>query len=536
VKPLLLLKSSLCVVICLFVSAFTWAANPPSDHTTPSTQVPAPAAATGATVTIPGPLRSFLRMAGISQKISAEEVLPLLSRNVAVEGYQGRKDSRGRSTEFLLLLKRYVEQARALVAITGPDGVIRVSDCDQAGPLLAVLGYRLRQGCGKGVALETAEPEKAFLTIDSGFPLAQLEVALQGGKPFAYPFASSQVPVLFSAADWTQGDPQEKHVETDVLNALLDDPVLARLYWAMARMDGETGETFRQFAGIPKLLPFAAVLDFYGSHIRIRNGRVNVPGGMSAEPAWKSLAGADPGSAKDFVARLLAKDDGWMAAYFDALSRVSQKQQPYFTDSHHLRNFYEALRGKDLSPSPTRHSFRPDQGLFLLVNRLQLEASGQPHIPGGIEVWKETMRGKSDSRIVREWGKRAGGWNNPDQVVEGMVAISRVSSREGPLNAFLALVEIDRNRSPEQRLNPATARLLADKFERYGDQYLIFSEFPSLSNASIARFFTVADGLNKVPDRLVRADALGILQANIGLWQVLTRQGQIKVEINTNPV
>jgi len=34
---------------------------------------------------IPGPLRSFLRMAGISQKIAPEEVLPLLGRNVFME-------------------------------------------------------------------------------------------------------------------------------------------------------------------------------------------------------------------------------------------------------------------------------------------------------------------------------------------------------------------------------------------------------------------------------------------------------------------
>src|SRR5437667_11904369 len=40
-------------------------------------------------VVIPGPLRSFLRMAGISQKVSSEELLPLLARNVFAQGYQG---------------------------------------------------------------------------------------------------------------------------------------------------------------------------------------------------------------------------------------------------------------------------------------------------------------------------------------------------------------------------------------------------------------------------------------------------------------
>ena len=38
-------------------------------------------------VTIPGPLRPFLRMAAVSQKASSEEVLPLLARKVAMEGY-----------------------------------------------------------------------------------------------------------------------------------------------------------------------------------------------------------------------------------------------------------------------------------------------------------------------------------------------------------------------------------------------------------------------------------------------------------------
>ena len=136
------------------------------------------------------------------------------------------------------------------------------------------------------------------------------------------------------------------HARNDVLDSLLDDPVLARLYWAMARMDTETSDSFRQFAGISRLLPFAPVLDFYGSHISIRNGRVVVPGGAAAESAWKELAGANPDSPKDFVARLLAKDDGWLAAYFDTLSRLTPAQQVYFTDAHRLPRFYEALTRK----------------------------------------------------------------------------------------------------------------------------------------------------------------------------------------------
>src|SRR5271169_5031399 len=132
--------------------------------------------------TIPGPLRSFLRMAGISQKITPEEVLPLLSRNVYIQGYEGTN----RPTEFLVLLRRYVVQARELADLAAAhDMNIRVSNCDEAKPLLRILGYRIRGNCGEpGASLLTEDPERAFLAIDSGFPLPELEQTIQGGKPF----------------------------------------------------------------------------------------------------------------------------------------------------------------------------------------------------------------------------------------------------------------------------------------------------------------------------------------------------------------
>ena len=65
----------------------------------------------GETVVIPGPLRPFLRMAGISQEASPAEVLPLLARNVSISGYENDKP-----TEYLILIDRYVHLARELQA------------------------------------------------------------------------------------------------------------------------------------------------------------------------------------------------------------------------------------------------------------------------------------------------------------------------------------------------------------------------------------------------------------------------------------
>ncbi len=494
---------------------------------------PAPAnqatAATNAdtTVTIPGPLRSFMRMAAISQKAPPGEVLPLLARNVFIEGYEGWQSGR-RPTEFLILLRRYVQQARELASLTDRHGILRVTDCQQAKPLLKVLGYRVHPDCGKdSTFLETAEAERAFVTTDSGFPLPQLEESLRGGKPFEYDFAGTQVPILFSERDWVAAATQDRANTKDVIDVVLTDPDIARLYWALSRLDPEARTVLLSSLGIRKLAPSAAVLDFYGTQFRIVSGRILVPGGTAAESAWKGLVGANPANPGEFLQRLVSKDRGWLAAYFDALCRLNESEEAHFTEPQRLRRLYEAFRPPDTSSDAARAVFRPAPGLLLLMTRLQWEADDQPHIPGNLAVWKEIFRLPSDSKIVREWGKRASHWNNPEQLLEALVALSRIDSRDTPLETYLLLSEIDSGRSSQQRLSPETVRLLARKVARFSDQYLIFCEFPELDDASMVQFLNAAQGLDRIQDHILRGNAMGLFQAEIGIWQILARQGQI---------
>jgi hypothetical protein len=479
------------------------------------------------TISIPGPLRSFLRMAAISQQVYEDEVIPLLAHNVAIEGYTyDRKGRRPDPTEYLTLLKDYVKQARELVALAGPRQVIRISSCDQAGPLLKTLGYELASPCGPDTYLATGDPERAFLTDDSGFPLTALEETLRGGEPFEYGFGTFKVPVLFSQGDWKALDPNKKD---DLLDAILSDARVSRLYWAMSRIDRNTRDFLRKSPGLRSLLPFAAALDFYGSQITIQSGHVVVPGGKSAEAAWAQMVGASPGTPNQFVTHLLAKDEGWLAAYFDGLSRVGPAQQAYLTRPHNLQSFYKALVGNRASPGPARPVFRPDAGLLLLASGIQLDASGKPQIPGGLAAWKQVLQDlqrQDHSKLVREWSGHAAGWTTPEQLLESMFAFSRLNLDDGPLQAYLSVNGIDRTRSSGTRLAPATVRLLATNYKKFGDQYLTFSEFP-LDNTSITRFIRTAETIDEIHDRNLRSDSLGIFQANIGLWKILARQGEI---------
>ena len=501
------------VSLCLFCSSVPARGQDPPDLSSSSSAAQSTGLASSQQnqVIIPGPLRSFLRMAGISQKISPENVLPALARNVEVLGYQV-----GQRTEYLLLLERYVNQARQLQALAGPGNEIRVTRCEDAAPLLQVLGYHLRNGCGqKDASLAALDPESAFLTIDSGFPLTRLEQALINNTPFSYPYVPSAVPALFGASDWTNMNRARKQGNPDLLDTFLRDPHVARLYWAFSRMDPETRSVLQRSVGLWNLLPYAGVLDFYGTQICIRSRKVLVPGGPAAESAWKDLVGASPESPGEFVTHLVSQDRGWLAVYFDTLARVSQTQQAHFTQGSRLRYLYEAFREPDPKASAAAASFRKAPNLLVLFTRQQWLPNGEPRIPGNPDAWKQIS------------GKHARRMNHPEQVLEAMVSFSRLDTDNGPVQIYLTLSELDGKRPPQRSLSPETMLLMAHTYADFSSWYPIFSEFPELTDASITRFINVAGALDRISNQQLRGNALGIYQANLGLWQILARQGEI---------
>jgi hypothetical protein len=470
-------------------------------------------------------------MAGISQKVAPDDVLPLLARNAYLRGYQN-----GEATEFLILLDRYVHQARELQALAGTNGTIQIANCSEAANLIHILGYQLRAACGqKDTVLVTSNPERAFLTIDSGFPLTQLEEALQKDTSFSYPYPTTQVPVLFTESDWVHASLWKERGRGNLIDVLLHDRGIDRLYWAFSRSDAQTSMALLKSPGLRKLLPYASVLDFYGNQIAIQSGRVMVPGGRQAEDNWKDLVGASPESPGDFVLHLISRDTGWLAVYFDALSRVSRSQQEHFTTGPRLRRLYEAYRATIDQEDATKSVFPKGSNLMILFDRVEWQPNGEPLVPGSLQVWKEIFNQKTSYKTVHELGKRADGWNSPEQLLDALVACSRIETDSGPLQIYLMTTELDSKRPEGKRLSEGTVRLLASRFSQFNSWYLIFAEFPELNDTSITRFITVAESLDKISGPSLRGNALGSLQANIGLWQILARQGEIpKGKMNTS--
>ena len=101
------------------------------------------------------------------------------------------------------------------------------------------------------------------------------------------------------------------------------------------------------------------------------------------------MVGVSPSNPGAFFEKLLSTDDGWLASYFDALSRVCEARLSRTSlNPTRLKRNYEALRGKVTSPGPARPVFRSSTDLMLLTNALRIDANGEAHVPGSLEVWR----------------------------------------------------------------------------------------------------------------------------------------------------
>jgi hypothetical protein len=482
--------------------------------------VPVPAKKELPLAEIPGPLSSFARMAALSPDLKPEELLPALARNIVTNGYQASNSNEGLDqTEYLKLIFRYLSQARELEKLSGENRVIRVEVCDapQTGDLLKVLGYRMRGACGGEVVLETVNASRAFLTIDSGFPLAELELALRTNRPFTLDYKPTPIPVLYGPDYWMAGEKKKD----EFIDSFLSDPSICRLYLGLSKLDEHTAEELKKAIPVQRLRAFAHVLDFFGGMFLIRDGKAMVPGNEAAVAAWTELVGVGPEKGVEFYDKLVAKDDGWLTSYFDALMRLDGPVRDYLTEPNRMKRFYAALRGRVTSPGPARPVFRSNTDLMLLTTRLRLESDGEPHVPGGIEVWKNLFvnhpHGKYDGKLT----KLATAWKTADDVLEALFALCRKAVENEPLKIYMAISDMNRYRA--KPLEPATVDRLARAFRQYGAQYTILAEAPYLSDAAILQFLAAADGIGQIRDQGLRADVAGTFQALVGLWQIFAR-------------
>jgi hypothetical protein len=249
-----------------------------------------------------------------------------------------------------------------------------------------------------------------------------------------------------------------------------------------------------------------------------------MPGGPEHLEQWAKLVGADPAKPADFLFALIDKDNGWLAAYADSLQQLDAQQQAYYFSGGRLERFYAALHGSstNYNSGAARPVFRPNAELLLLPQRMRLSADGRPLIPGGPPTWKALFTQALPKNAPKGSAPKV---DDADDVIAAQYAKIRVYEENGLLNVFVALNEIDRRR--EHPLEAATVQALAHEYGRFSHHYSVFADWPEISDATINKFLKACDNIIKIKQPLPKADALGMFQASVGLWEILARQGEI---------
>ncbi len=422
-------------------------------------------------IEIPGPLRSFARMAAISTDPAPDDVFPALARNVVTNGYQAsRSNDVLEPTEYLKLVMRYVSQARELEKLAGPGKVIKIDrPASQPKPasLLRIVGFRMRGGCGSDVVLETVNAARAFLTTDSGFPMAELEQALRTGRPFTYDYHPTLVPVLYGPDYWVT--PRSKGLVGSWMRCSPTRRFAASTWeWPSSIAPRPISSAQRTGAAAPRLMPTCSISSEACS--RSATGAQWFRAVRRSAAAWGELVGATPEKGPQFFDKLLAKDDGWLASLYDSLARIHGPVQAYLTDPARMEAFYARCAESLTSPGPARPVFRANADMMLLTTRLRLDADGRPHIPGGIDVWRDLFlehpHGKYDAKLTRA----ATSWRSTRRCARSAV---RAFPQVGGERAAEDLHGDERSGPlPRQRRYKAdTVEMLARGYRDYGAQY-----------------------------------------------------------------
>src|SRR6202012_3576615 len=109
---------------------------------------------------------------------------------------------------------------------------------------------------------------------------------------------------------------------------------------------------------------------------------------------------------------------------YDALPRTHAPTQDSLTEPARMKRFYSAIRGRITTPGPARPVFRANADMMLLTTRLRMDANGQPHIPGSMDLWKNLFISHPRGRYDAKLSKAAASWREPDDVMEALFALS----------------------------------------------------------------------------------------------------------------
>ncbi len=192
---------------------------------------------------------------------------------------------------------------------------------------------------------------------------------------------------------------------------ILSDRSSALLYSGLYALDDETLEWL---AAHPQTLAaihreHSAIFAAFGRSIRIRNGRVQVPGGSGFDATWEQLVGDPLGRPDEFLPRLLSRGRGRLAFFYDAMAHLDEPRLR-FALAGNPEKLYDVFSRPEEEWRPSRRPFnRTAVDGALLFSVLRVDEGGRLVGPLWSALWEDVL-----SRGCEARGRGADGNRSPE--------------------------------------------------------------------------------------------------------------------------
>ena len=244
----------------------------------------------------------------------------------------------------------------------------------------------------------------AALAID----VEGIQESLVAGKPYTLEIPIDRIPVFPSEETWKKAFFEHQQYTGGFAEALVTDPRLPQLYYALNSMDREAADVLVRSMPLRTLAEsYSGPLSLFSAALAIKDKRVELPGGKTAQAVWLHLVGADPSDPAAFFRALLKADGGRLFAFFYTLSQIDRAHQRFFTHStERTKRFYEYFRESREMRRGVDHPLGTDT-FSEFLREVPLNEDGTVNFPGGPELWMIAKGQKHSTASVAKLNKKS---------------------------------------------------------------------------------------------------------------------------------
>ena len=407
---------------------------------------------------------------------------------------------------------------------------------DQGQKVLNLLGWRIvRTKSNVLIEIGTDEDAAVRQTFASALDVDELSIKrrLEAGQTVTFTILDEPASVIFDEPFWFSAILRQPQPRRSLLEEMLENPQVTRLYMGLAGMNDETRRALVSSINPDDLLKQSQQLSFYGSSIVIEAGRVVLPGGDQAASAWNELVEVSPDRAPQFIENLIRKDNGKLLAYYHSLAVLPQDHQRFFTRTpQRLSAFYKVFPFDDATSLQRNFFFRREGTFPRMARELPLDQDGNVRFPGSGRVWTIANGGSQTLAEAQKLTKRIGRASSPDAEDEILLSMldqkNEITRRKvSPVEKFLAVAKIDAHR--KQPMDEAMALTLSRMYAKYRAIFPYFAAISSLNSDDVTTFARAAERIEKVGEAEMNT-VLGEFHSLIQLIVLLKETGKLPDE------